>query len=440
MKTIERHMWRAAIFLGILLAVGTVKAQEEATDEEKSRGELEEIIVTSEFREVSVQDIPIAVTAYTGDMLDARGWTNIVDVTAKTPNVTLREAGQARSGMHAYIRGIGQPDALQTFDPAVGIYLDDVFISRIQGALFNLYDIERVEVLRGPQGTLFGKNASAGVVNVVSKRPGDELGGYVDLGWYEDNEMRLKAALDAPISDKLRTRTTATWGNFDGYIDNISDTKAGGDLNGYDRWGVRTVWEADPTDNVKLTFIGDYRKSDDNCCVEVIAGPLSGAQAAAVASLLEGTDYDKGFSSRKVRQNLEMRSEEEAWGLSLQADIGLGDYTLTSITAYRTWDSTEIREGDWLDAGAAYVGINQLHDFGPQTQETFSQELRIASPGGEFVDYVAGLYYATTDAERFFRRDTIVCRSSTLAASRPAVRIRAISSSVLSLAVIDHPV
>ena len=89
-----------------------------------------------------------------------------------------------------------------------------------------------------------------------------------------------------------------------------------------------------------------------------------------------------------------MTSEEEAWGLSLQADIGIGDYTLTSITAYRTWDSTEIREGDWLDAGPAYVGINQLHDFGPQEQDTFSQELRIASPGGEFVDYVAGLYYA----------------------------------------------
>ena len=105
--------------------------------------------------------------------------------------------------------------------------------------------------------------------------------------------------------------------------------------------------------------------------------------------------------------------------MSLQADIGLGDYTLTSITAYRTWDSTEIREGDWLDAGPAYVGINQLHDYGPQEQDTFSQELRIASPGGQFIDYVAGLYYATTSADRYFQRDTEVCRSSTLAPSTP---------------------
>jgi outer membrane receptor protein involved in Fe transport len=103
-------------------------------------------------------------------------------------------------------------------------------------------------VLRGPQGTLFGKNSSAGVVNVISKRPGDEFGGFIDLGWYEDDEKRVKASIDAPISDTLKTRTTVTWGEFDGYIDNISTTAAGGKLNGYDRKGIRTIWVADPSD------------------------------------------------------------------------------------------------------------------------------------------------------------------------------------------------
>jgi iron complex outermembrane receptor protein len=253
---------------------------------------------------------------------------------------------------------------------------------------------------------------------VVSKKPSADFGGYMDLGWYEDNEVRVKAALDAPISDTLHTRTTATYGKFDGYIDNVTSTAARGKQNGYDRWGIRSIWVANPGDNVELTFIGDYRKSDDNCCVEVIGPVPAGANAAAIELLLSGSDYFKGDEARKVKQNLVMRSKEEAWGLSAQADIGIGDHTLTSITAYRTWDSTEIREGDWLDVAAAYPGnaFAQLHDYGPQTQDTFSQELRIASPGGQTVDYVAGLFFSKTNAERYFQRDTIVCRSTTLPA------------------------
>jgi iron complex outermembrane receptor protein len=407
----------AIAVVAALAAAPAARAQEAGT----TAGGLEEIIVTAQKREQNLQEVPIAVSVVSGSTLEATGGFNVETLRQLVPSLNIRKTN-TQLNQALFLRGVGTINFAIAAQPSVAFVLDGVVMSSAGEAFGDMYDVERVEVLRGPQGTLFGKNASAGVVNVVSTRPGDTLGGYVDLGWYEDNEVRLKAALDAPISDKLRTRTTATWGDFDGYIENISDTKAGGDLNGYDRWGVRTIWEADPTDDIRLTFIGDYRKSDDNCCVEVIAGPLSGGQAAAVASLLEGTDYDKGFESRKVRQNLAMTSEEEAWGLSLQADIGLGDYTLTSITAYRTWDSTEIREGDWLDAGPAYVGINQLHDFGPQTQDTFSQELRIASPGGQFLDYVAGFYYATTSADRYFRRDTEVCRSSTLAPDATGLR------------------
>jgi iron complex outermembrane recepter protein len=407
----------AVAVLAALAGSPAARAQEAATPE----GGLEEIIVTAQKREQNLQEVPIAVSVVSGATLESTGGFTVESLRQLVPSLNIRKTNTSLN-QALFLRGVGTINFAIAAQPSVAFVLDGVVMSSAGEAFGDMYDVERVEVLRGPQGTLYGKNASAGVVNVVSTRPGDELGGYVDLGWYEDNEVRLKAALDAPISDKLRTRTTATWGNFDGYIDNISDTPAGGDLNGYDRWGVRTIWEADPTDDIRLTFIGDYRKSDDNCCVEVIAGPLSGGQAAAVAKLLEGTDYSAGFSSRKVRQNLAMTSEEEAWGLSLQADIGLGDYTLTSITAYRTWDSTEIREGDWLDAGPAYVGINQLHDYGPQEQDTFSQELRIASPGGQFIDYVAGLYYATTSADRYFQRDTEVCRSSTLAPDATGLR------------------
>jgi iron complex outermembrane receptor protein len=402
------------VALAVLAALASAPAAR-AQEAVATTGALEEIIVTAQKREQNLQEVPIAVSVLNGSALDSVGGFNAESLRQLVPSLNIRKTN-TQLNQSLFLRGVGTINFAIAAQPSVGFVLDGVVLSSAGEAFGDFYDVERVEVLRGPQGTLFGKNSSAGVINVVSTRPGTEFGGYADLSWYEDDEIRLKAAVDTPVSERLRGRTTATWGDFDGYIDNISDTKAGGKLNGYDRWGVRSIWVAEPTDDVELTFIGDYRKSDDNCCVEVIGAPLSGTQAAAVDTLLEGTDYLKGDESRKVRQNLAMTSEEEAWGLSAQADIGIGDYTLTSITAYRTWDSTEIREGDWLDAGAAYVGINQLHDFGPQTQDTFSQELRIASPGGEFVDYVAGLYYATTDAERFFRRDTVVCRSSTLAA------------------------
>ncbi len=416
----------AAAVLATLAASQTAVAQETAI----AVTSLGEIVVTAQKREQRLQDVPIAVSVVSGNMVDSTGGFNAESLVQLVPSLNIRKTN-TQLNQALFLRGVGTINFAIAAQPSVAFVLDGVVLSSAGEAFGDLYDVERVEVLRGPQGTLFGKNASAGVVSVVSKKPTAEMGGFVDFGWYEDNEKRIRASLDAPVSDRLRTRTTVTWGDFDGYIDNISSTPAGGKLNGYDRWGIRSIWVADPSDNLQLTFIGDYRTSDDNCCVEVIGGAPTGTQAAALAVLLGGTDYLKGDESRTVRQNLVMASEEEAWGLSAQADIGIGDHALTSITAYRTWDSTEVREGDWLDAGPAYVGINQLHDFGPQTQDTFSQELRIASPGGEFLDYVAGVYYAKTDAERYFRRDTLVCRSSTLPADATGLQPCTPSASVI---------
>jgi len=410
MKTTCRplHM-RTQVMLAVLAVLSDASAAAEETTT------LGEIVVTAQKREQKLQDVPIAVSVIDGSLVESTGGFNAESLKQLVPSLNIRKTN-TQLNQSLFLRGVGTINFAIAAQPSVAFVLDGVVLSSAGEAFGDMYDVERVEVLRGPQGTLFGKNSSAGVVSVVSKKPDAEFGGYVDVGWFEDDEKRVKASLNAPLSDTLRTRTTATWGDFDGYIDNISTTPAGGKLNGYDRWGIRSIWVADPSDDLQLTFIGDYRKSDDNCCVEVIGGAPTGAQAAAITSLLSGTDFLAGDESRRVRQNLVMASEEEAWGLSAQADIGFGDFTVTSITGYRTWDSTEIREGDWLDAGAAYVGINQLHDLGPQTQDTLSQELRIASPGGEFLDYVAGIYYAKTDAERYFQRDTVVCRSSTLPA------------------------
>ena len=401
----------AVAVLAALATAGPARAQQ-APDAVVG---LEEIIVTAQKREQSLQEIPIAVSVVTGSLLDSVGGVSTEALKRLVPTLNIRKTNTSLN-QALFLRGVGTINFAIAAQPSVAFVLDGVVMSSAGEAFAELYDVSRIEVLAGPQGTLYGKNASAGVVSVVSTMPGDELEGYVDLGYFQDGETRVKAAIDVPISDKLRTRTTAFWGEFDGYIDNISTTKAGGDTNGYDRWGVRSIWVADPTDNLQLTFIGDYRKSDDNCCAEIIGNAPTGAQAAALNNLWSGVDF-KGVNTREIKQNQEMKATDEAWGLSLQADWGIGEHTLTSITAYRTWDATEYREGDWKDVPAAYVGnaFAQQHDYGPQTLDTFSQELRIASPGGEFVDYVAGLYYATTSAERYFQRDDVVCTASTLA-------------------------
>jgi iron complex outermembrane recepter protein len=176
---------------------------------------------------------------------------------------------------------------------------------------------------------------------------------------------------------------------------------------------VRGVVEADASEALKLTFIADYRKSDDDCCGNVIGGlPLGATLGAVPARLLSGIQL-LGDRTRQVRNNLVTATEETSWGASLQADLEVGDHILTSISAYREWDNREVREGDWLDAGAAYIGVNQLHDDGPQTSSTLSQELRITSPTGGLIEYVAGLYYYRAKAERSFTRNVIECRSTT---------------------------
>jgi iron complex outermembrane receptor protein len=405
---------RNKIIAGTIAGLCAALAPLAAVAQEGGVERLDEIVITAQKREQRLQDVPIAVSVVSGALAESTGGYNIETLRALVPSLNIRKTNTSLN-QSVFLRGVGTINFAIAAQPSVATVVDGVVLASAGEAFGDLYDIERVEVLRGPQGTLFGKNASAGVVNIVTKRPGSEFGGYFDIGYYEDDELRLKAAVDLPVTDNVRSRTTATWGDFNGYISNVSSTAGGGTMNGYNRKGVRSVWDIDgETSRWSLAF--DYRKSDDNCCVEVIGTRPTGANGPALVSLLSGVDF-QGDETRTVRQNLQMRSYEESLGFSMQGDIDWGDKTVTSITAYRTWDATEIREGDWLDTPAAYVGnaFAQLHDFGPQETKTLSQELRVASAGGETVDYVAGVYFSKTDAERFFRRDTIVCRSTTLA-------------------------
>ncbi len=358
-----------------------------------------EIIVTAQKRSERLQDVPVAVTVISGDAIAASGAVNLEGAQYLVPTLNFRKSGTTIN-QSLFLRGVGTSTFSIAGEPSISTVVDGVVYSRAGEAFSDLIDIDRLEVLRGPQGTLFGKNTSAGVINIVTKRPGDTVGGYVEGSFFFENgnEYRVRGALDLPLGENVKSRFTGFYGNYDGNI--INETNFGQRVNGYDHWGVRGMIVADPSPNLQLTLIADYRRSKDNCCAEIIGTTPTNLTAGALP-------LAQGNESRRIRQNLITATNETAWGGSLQADLDVGTHTLTSITAYRKYDNEEIRDGDWLPT--AYVQAVELHDVGPQTGNTFSQELRLTSPTGQLIEYVLGAYYSRADTDRTFTRNDIVC-------------------------------
>ena len=397
----------AIAVVAALAATSAARAQESAT----AAGGLEEIIVTAQKREQNLQEVPVAVSVLSGNAIENSAAFNIEGINALVPSMNFRKGGTTINST-LFLRGVGTVTTSLAAEPSVSTVLDGVVLGRMGEAFGDLNDIERIEVLRGPQGSLFGKNASAGVVHVISRMPEREFGANVQAEYYDGEEYKIRGTLNTPLTEDFRTRVTAFYGEYDGNIRNLYN---GDDINGYKRYGIRGIGQWDATEDLRFTFIADYRKAEDDCCAEVTGSIPAGASQAAFLQLLSGVDL-KGFETREVRHNLVTQTDETAWGLSMQFDWELGEHVLTSITAYRSWDAGEIREGDWLDRPAAYVGngFAQLHDDGPQESTTFSQELRIASPVGQFLEYVAGLFYYDAETDRDFLRSVINCTASTL--------------------------
>ena len=376
-----------------------------------------EIIVTANKRTENLQDVAAAISVVSGDQIANSGAVNIENVANSVPSLNFRKGGTSLNSS-LFLRGVGTINFSVAAEPSVAVVLDGVVLARAGEGFGDLNDIARIEVLRGPQSTLFGKNASAGIVSIVSKMPEDTFGGSVEASYFEGNEYKLKASLNLPLGDNTAARITGFYGNYDGNIRNLTTGK---DINGYEHYGLRGILRSEPSDGLTLTFIGDWRKANDDCCGEVIGtagNPLTAtaAQQAVVRAILPGVTL-AGDETRQVRNNLATATEETSWGLSAQADYELGSHTLTSITAYRKWDNREIREGDWLDQ--VYREFAQLHDDGPQKSNTFSQEIRLASPSGGAFEYVVGAYYYRAKADRTFTRSDIVCTATTTAALVP---------------------
>ena len=398
-----------AMTSGLLVSAHTY-AQEagpaQAPDDDKS---FEQIVVTSQKRVQSISDVPVAVSVLRGDQIESAFANNVENLQALVPSVSFRKGTTTRNSALT-VRGIGTISFSIAAEPSVATVVDGVVLGRSGQAFADLYDVDRIEVLRGPQGTLFGKNASAGVVNITTKDPTQELTGSLSTEFYQDNEYRMKGTVSGGLTDELSASLTVFQGKFDGYIKNVYNNEM---VNGYDREGARAVVLYEPADDLTVKFISEFYSADDDCCAD-LEGLPSGRNPDSEAApnsdgIVDGV-ADIDLDQRQIDHDFESRTIDDHAAFSVQVDKTVGDYTYTSITAQRSWENTEYREGDFTsiagDSNEPVFGAPfQLHDVGPQEWSQFSQEFRVASNLSGPFNFLAGLFYWNMDSERSFTRD-----------------------------------
>jgi iron complex outermembrane receptor protein len=370
----------ASISLGAITALpATAFAQDEAAAEE---GEGEAIIVTARRREESLNDVPIAVTAFGGEALEARGAIDITDIGQLTPNTTLEASRGTNSTLTAFIRGVGQQDPVSGFEQGVGIYLDDVYLNRPQAAVLDIYDVERIEVLRGPQGTLYGRNTVGGAVKYVTRQLPQDLSVKVrgTLGTYKQADLVVTAS--TPISDMIRIGASGARLSRGGFGDNLT---TGLENYNKDIWAARGTLEIGGYDEpVLIRISGDYTKDKSNPRggTRLIPGLLSGAPVLPNV-------YDTRGGLNDPKQDI------EAYGLAMNVSAEVTDHiTLRSISSWRKDVSETPIDFDALPA--IDVDVPGIY----RNQQT-SQEFQILYES-ENVNGLLGVYYLDAKGDTLF--------------------------------------
>ncbi|WP_193372873.1 TonB-dependent receptor [Novosphingobium sp. AP12] len=366
-----------------------------------AHAQVDEIIVTAQKVRQNIQDVPIAISAVTGDAMARAGAKSLEDITSIVPSVTFRK-GTTNANSAIVMRGVGTISFSVAAEPSVSTVVDGVVLSRSGQSFLDLVDFDRLEVLRGPQGTLFGKNASAGLVNIVSKGGTDHLEAEANVSGTTDEEYRAKMSLSGPIGQDLSGRVTGFYGTYDGNIKNTYYDKT---VNGYEHYGARGLLDYDG-EGGRVRLIADYFKADDDCCAEV-----TGVSRGAVLDAELGI-APQGEDTRKVNQNLITRSLDRQYSFTLNADIDtFADHTFSIVTGYRNWKNTEIRDGDFLPR--ALVGTPQLHDRGTVETDQVSAEVRLASPQNQALTYQVGGFLWYSKNTQDFTRSDVTCATST---------------------------
>jgi iron complex outermembrane receptor protein len=397
----RRLLWLASA------ATFAISGQAWAQEAAQAADQLDAIVVTAQKREQNLQDVPAAVSAVTSEQLEARNVTQVADVVRVSPSLTVTENTNA-TGNSINLRGIGTFSFSIGIEPSVAVVVDDVALLQQAQAFSGLNDIERLEVLRGPQGTLFGKNAAAGVINIVTQKPTKTLTGSVGGALTTDGEKRVDGMISGPISDKAGFRLNAFYGDRDGYIRNLN---TGHKLNGDRSYGVRGRLELDPTDDLNIALTASHTNSKTDGQVRTFRSINPGASAFGAPLALSAVGLTPGPDNYKIRLDTEPKNTSKQTMLTGRASLDLGQANLVSITGYQDWRFRFREDLDTLGsptllntADPTSVLPNGSTAGGPFHSTNFTQELRLVSSGERKLDYLFALFYADGDSDRSFSR------------------------------------
>ncbi|APG62340.1 hypothetical protein LPB140_05490 [Sphingorhabdus lutea] len=365
--------------------------------------ENEAIIVTATLREANVQDIPLAVTAVAPEALEKQGVQDIKTLSSISPSFNIQSSQTETQGTSIKVRGVGTTGNNTGLESSVGVFIDGVYQSRPGVALGDLVDLERLEILRGPQGTLFGRNTSAGALNVTTKKANlSEVEGFVNASYGNYNFMNVQAGVSVPVvQDVAGFRLSGTYRKRDGYLESPSGVES----NNRDRYMLRGQLYMEPSSDVSIRLLADYAKSDENCCNAVIVRETELAPFSAFHGLSDDGVAQSGLSAL---ENLSINGPEyfngsKQWGVSGELKWDLGGAKMTYIGSYRDFDSYTAYSGGFTSRNTYTVGNLtglQAPSVGPSGDriKTFTQELRFQGTAfNDKFDWLIGGFYSDED-------------------------------------------
>lgn len=350
---------------------------------------IEEIIVTAQKRAQDVLDVPIAMSAFNEQTIRDAGVRDIKELAVLSPSLVVTSTQSESAGTTVRIRGVGTTGDNLGLESSVAVFVDGVYRNRNSVALSELGDVERIEVLRGPQGTLFGKNASAGLLHIITRQPDlDRMTGYAELSGGEYSYLRAAGGISMPFTmggERFAAGFDANWVDRDGFIKDIA---SGAKYNDRDRWNVRGQLVGSIGDNLDLRIIADAADSSETCCAAVttVAGPTTAIINALGGRMLNPPDPFAREMTSNAHRGYQQDTEEYGISAELNWRTGIGE--LTSITAFRNWESKRSQDIDFTAADILY----RDRDGYSNEFDTFTQELRLAGTAGP-VDWLVGLFY-----------------------------------------------
>ena len=362
---------------------------------------VEEIIVTAQKREQSLQDVPISISTFTGEFLEDSGIDTLQQLGQYTPNLSLAFSSQLANN-RIILRGVGSVGN-SAIEPGVAVFVDGIYIPRPSSVIGTLTDLEIVEVLRGPQGTLFGRNASMGALNIRTRRPEDEFSGNIRASYGNYDNVQVAGALSGAFSPDIAGRVAFQYSDRDGFGDNsFTENGSDSDVGVWEDGSVRGKLFFEPAADLDITLTADFsRIINGGGVIEVLPDTVQPEYLTALRSFLSHTDpltmpsgevpeSVNGFDN-KVHQDHRDYAEDEQWGIAGDINWRLGEHTVRSLTGYRKWSN------DTLNESIIRLPMDLIRRITFYDVETVSQELQLLSPTGGLIEYVAGAYFYRED-------------------------------------------